>query len=302
MPMALRLCSAGMDVELRHLRALVAIAAEGSITAAAARLHVTQPALSRTLYQLEQRVGAHLVERTTRRLRLTAAGEAFHARAVGILADVEDALAEAAASPRPLRLGYVWAALGEHTTPLLRAWREAYPEVPLQVHRIDERTAGLVRGDVDLAVLRTAPDDGQLRVELLYSEPRLAALPVGHRFADRDRLTLADLCEETIALVDTVMATTTGSLWPAGVRPRSFVQTHNIDEWLTLIAGGGVAGVTTAGTAHTHAHPGVRFVPLTDAPPVPVFLVWPRRHSHRRTHDLVELARRVVAAPTRPAR
>jgi DNA-binding transcriptional LysR family regulator len=288
-----------MDVELRHLRALVAIAAEGTITGAAARLTMTQPALSRTLRQLEQRVGAQLVERSTRHLRLTPTGETFHARAVNILAAVDDALAEAAASPRPLRLGYVWAALGEHTTPLLRAWREAYPDVALQVHRIDDRTAGLVRGDVDIAVLRTVPPDEHLTVEVLYREPRRAVLPAGHPLAQRDALDLADLRHETIAAVDTGTATTSPELWPEAVRPTRFIQTHNIDEWLTLIAAGDAIGVTPAGTAHTHSHPGVRFVALRGAPTVPVYLVWPRRHAHRRTHDFVELARRVVATAPR---
>ena len=63
-----------MDVELRHLRALVTIAAEGTVTAAAVRLRITQPALSRTLHQLEQRVGAVLVDRSTRHLALTPTG------------------------------------------------------------------------------------------------------------------------------------------------------------------------------------------------------------------------------------
>ena len=288
-----------MDVELRHFRAMVAIAAEGTITGAAARLRMTQPALSRTLRQLEQRIGAHLVERSTRHLRLTPAGEVFHGRAVSILAAVDEALAEAAASPRPLRLGYVWAALGEHTTPLLRAWRAAYPQVPLHVYRIDDRTAGLTRGDVDVAVLRTVPDDDRLQITVLYHERRHAVLPAGHPLAERAELDLADLRHETVGLVETKTATTSPDLWPAEVRPQAFVETNNVDEWLTLIAAGGAVGVTPAGTAHTHTHPGVRFVPLTGVAPVPVYLVWPRRPSHRRTPDLIDLARRVVAAGPR---
>jgi hypothetical protein len=76
MPSLLRLCFVVMTVELRHLRAFVAIAAEGTITRAAARLHVTQPALSRTLRQLEAHLGARLIDRSTHHLQLTAAGHA----------------------------------------------------------------------------------------------------------------------------------------------------------------------------------------------------------------------------------
>jgi DNA-binding transcriptional LysR family regulator len=109
------LCSAVMNIELRHLRALAAIGDEGSITAAAAVLHVTQPALSRTLSQLEDRIGTQLVDRTTRSLELTPAGKVLWEKAHRILQSVEDAITEAAVGPAPLRAGYTWSALGRHT-------------------------------------------------------------------------------------------------------------------------------------------------------------------------------------------
>ncbi|BEL04106.1 hypothetical protein Q0Z83_022970 [Actinoplanes sichuanensis] len=92
-------------MELRHLRALAAIGDEGTISAAAAVLRISQPALSRTLDQLERRIGTTLVERTTRRLALTDAGRRLHERAHLILNQVDDALAEAAAEPQPLHVG-----------------------------------------------------------------------------------------------------------------------------------------------------------------------------------------------------
>ena len=81
-----------MNVELRHLRALTAIGEEGTITGAAAVLHISQPALSRTLEQLESRVGVRLVERTTRTLSLTDAGQQLYERAHLILRQLDDAL------------------------------------------------------------------------------------------------------------------------------------------------------------------------------------------------------------------
>ena len=68
------------DFELRHLRTMAAIAEEGTITGAAARLRITQPALSRTLRQLEQRVGTSLIDRSTRHLELTPAGRTLARR------------------------------------------------------------------------------------------------------------------------------------------------------------------------------------------------------------------------------
>src|SRR5258705_1886537 len=81
MPIRRRLCSTHMIVELRHLRCFLAIAKEGNLTRAAARLHLTQPALSRTLQQLEASLGLRLVDRSTHHLALTAAGQAFRDKA-----------------------------------------------------------------------------------------------------------------------------------------------------------------------------------------------------------------------------
>jgi DNA-binding transcriptional LysR family regulator len=280
-----------MNVELRHLRALVAVVDEGTVTAAAGRLRITQPALSRTLRQLEQRVGLTLVDRSTRHTTPTPAGLALCERARAILSAVDDAVAVAVTARRPLRLGYSWAALGRDTAPLLRSWRERHPDDdPVEVHRVEDRTAGLARGLVDLAVLRGEPGDPRLRADLrdarlqadaVGTEPRLAVLPDTHRLARRRRLTLADLADEPIAR--TPYGTTTVDLWPADHRPRDLVEVGNVDEWLTVIATGAAVGVTPAATRNVHAYPGVRYIPLTDAPPVTVYLAWPACPSHPRT-------------------
>ncbi|MFH8367909.1 LysR family transcriptional regulator [Streptomyces sp. NPDC018031] len=282
-----------MDVELRHLRALVAIGDEGTITGAAARLHITQPALSRTLHQLEQRLGNRLADRSTRHLELTPAGRQLYDEARAILAHVDAALAEAAAGPRPLRLGYTWAAFGPYTTPLLRSWRRDHPRVPVEVHRLDERTAGLSRGLVDVAVVRTAPSDPRVRFEALYEEEPLAALPEGHPLCGRDRLALTELFDQTIAVCP-LTGTTRADLWPPERRPRASVEVRNVDEWLTVIAAGDAVGVTAAGTSHVHPHPGVRYMPVSGAPPITVYLAWPVRPTHPSTADFLTLARAAV--------
>ncbi|WP_159041797.1 LysR family transcriptional regulator, partial [Streptomyces aureus] len=78
-----------MSIELRHLRCFLAIAEESSLTRAAARLHLTQPAVSRTLAALEHHLGARLVDRSTHHLALTAEGRAFQDRAAAALAAFE---------------------------------------------------------------------------------------------------------------------------------------------------------------------------------------------------------------------
>ncbi|MFJ9542243.1 LysR family transcriptional regulator [Streptomyces sp. NPDC101225] len=281
-----------MNVEVRHLRALVAIGEEGTITGAALALRVSQPALSRTLEQLERRLGVRLVERTTRRLALTEAGQRLWDQARHILGRLDDALAEAVgrADARPLRLAFAWAALGRHTVPLLRAWRERHPEAPVQVRRLDDPEAAVRRGAADVAVLRTRPagDSGLAHVVLAY-ERRMAAVPEGHPLAERESVHLADVAGELVALCATA-ATSGAELWPEDRRPRT-LQVPGVDEWLTVIATGEAVGVTAEGTVHHHPHPGVRYLPLADADPVTVHLAWPALPAHPATEAFLHLAR-----------
>ncbi len=288
-----------MNVELRHLRALAAIGDEGTVTGAALALHMSQPALSRTLDQLESRLGTCLVERTTRRLDLTDAGQRLWEHAHRILAQLDDALTEVAAGPRPLRVGFAWAALGKHTVPLLRAWRDEHPDTALQMRRCDDPEAELRRGLLHTAFVRTRPEPGTgLKSLALYSEPRVAAVPESDPLAGRETVRLGDLADQPVALCATA-ATSSAQLWPAERRPDTF-EVANVDEWLTTIATGDAVGVTAEGTGHSHPHPGVRYVPLTDADPVTVRLIWPRTPSHPATAELREHAARLLGSGGAP--
>lgn len=285
------------DVELRHLRALDALAEAGTVTAAAARLHMTQPALSRTLAQMETRVGVRLVDRSSRHLALTQAGTTLLEHARAILAHLDAALAEARTISRPLRLGYTCAVLGQQTVPLLRSWRRTYPHAPLEVVRRDNSTAGLATGDTDVAVLRTVPADPRIRTEALYTEGQVAAVSDDHPLADRDRVLLAELTvrqDLPLALWPGV-GTASPDLWPPEQRPVGTVEVGNVDEWLNLIATGGAFGLGAAGTAESHGHPGVRFLPVSDAPGATVYLAHPAHPVHPRTGDFLAMVREVVS-------
>ncbi|GHC78139.1 LysR family transcriptional regulator [Streptomyces flavofungini] len=284
-----------MTMELRHLRAFLAIAEEGTITRAATRLHTGQPALSRTLRQLETHLGVRLVDRSTHHLELTAAGRAFRDQAAAALAAVDTAFDPRSLAALPLRLGHPWAALGDLTLPLLRRWDEEHPGVPLELRRVDDRTAGLTRGKVDVALLRgelTAPD---LVTELLMREERVAVVPADSDLTARDALTLADLTPWPIAL-NTVAGTTTLDLWSTAARPEVVIEVTNTDEWLTAIAAGRAVGISTSATPRMHTHPAIAYRPLTDAPPVPLVLAWHRgTPAHPAIPDLIRLAHELVA-------
>jgi DNA-binding transcriptional LysR family regulator len=277
-------------LELAHLRTLVALAEEGTFTDAASRLGMSQPSVSRTLARLEATIGVLLVQRTTRSLRLTDAGQICYDAAVPVLLALDAMVDAAAGRVAPLRLGYSWAAFGAATSDILRAWRELYPDLPLEVHRIDDRSAGLTNGSVDVAISRDDVHDSGVRVEPIFREGRMAAVPTGSPLADRPTLALADLADEVIALVPTI-GTTTLDLWPAQERPRRFVEVANTDEWLMAIASSEAVGVTPESTPTQHPHPGVRFVPMPSAPRVTVSLVWPAGRAHPSLADFVSVVR-----------
>lgn len=282
-----------MTVELRHLRAFVAIADRGSITRAAAALHVSQPALSRTLAALESHLGVALVDRSTHHLVLTSDGEAFLAKTRVALRVVDDALDVARLHHWPLRLGHTWAALGAATTPLLRRWERRFPRTPLELHRIDEATAGLSTGAVDVAILRGPVAAPGLTTRLLTTEARVAAVPVDSPMALRTSLSLADLAGNPLVL-NTVSGTTRLQLWGDDAHPGPTVAVSNTDDWLATIAAGRGVGVTPEATPQMYANAGVAFVPLSDAPAVEVWLAWRDPPTHPLVPDLVRTAAELV--------
>lgn len=269
-----------MDIDIRQLRALVAIDDERSFTAAADVLGMSQASVSRSLAALEHELGTTLMHRTTRRVEPTEAGTAFAGTARRVLAELDRAAAEVRGERSVVRVGYAWAALGSHTTPLLRDWNRRNADTPLRLVRVNRRDAGLVDGLVDLAVVRHPLDRADLESELVGVEPRVVALPVDHPLADRDTVGLADLVPWVVG-VDRRAGTTSAELWTAaGLPAPPMTETGDVEEWLDLIAAGDAIGVTALATAHHYPRPGVVFVEVHDAPPIEVHLAWHRQHRH----------------------
>ncbi|MEV5159244.1 LysR family transcriptional regulator [Streptomyces sp. NPDC053728] len=284
----------GRGIEIRHLRAFLAIADEGSVTRAAGRLGVTQPVVSRTLASLEGHLGVRLVDRSTHHLALTPEGVTFRDKAAVAVGAFEEALDPGRLRHRPLRLGHAWSAFGPYTTPLLRTWQQRHPRTPLELLRIDDRTAGLARGEVDAALLRGPVDTPGLVTEVLFTEGRVAAVAADGPLAARASLSLADLTGGAVVL-NTVSGATTLDLWPPHHRPAATVTVANTDDWLTAIAAGRGSGVSGASTTGMHPHAGVVYVPLDDAPPLPVLLARRDGPGHPALPHLVALAREIVA-------
>ncbi|KUL36366.1 transcriptional regulator [Streptomyces sp. NRRL F-4489] len=277
-------------VELRQLRGFLAVAEDLSFTHAAARLRTGQPALTRAVRALEGALGVRLLERTTRRVALTDAGRRLYADLAPLLPRLTAAL-RSPAGPALLRLGFT--SLLPAACRALIADFEAATGAGVRLVRRDAPLAGLETGESDVAVVRgEVPADAGLRTVPLLREPRVAAVPrtaAPEALARRRVLDWAELAELPL-VVNTVTGTTRPDLWPADRRPRPACTAGNVDEWLEAVAAGHGVGVTTEAVAARHPHPGIRYVRLKNAPPVPVRLALPARDAHPLAAHFLALA------------
>jgi DNA-binding transcriptional LysR family regulator len=257
--------------DLRMLQSFVVIAEEGSITRAAARLHLTQQSLSVQLRRLEAQVGAPLLERSSRGVTPTAVGRVLLREAGPLLGAAARALdtvrRSAAGEDLDLRAGFLSSLANEVMPPVVRRFADRYPQTRLHTAdlAIAPLVAGVRGGTLDLAVSRPPLVD-DLHVDLLGSEAVVVALPSGHPLARRRQLRLADLEGERWVM-------TPRASWPpwhrqydrdfaaAGYRPLIERRSTTPQGLLALVAAG--VGITRlAASARSLRAGGVRFVPL----------------------------------------
>jgi DNA-binding transcriptional LysR family regulator len=276
-----------VELELKHLRCLVAIVDTGSFTDAAIDLGVSQAAVSRTLLALERILGMRLLHRTSRTVDPTTAGVQVLARARVLLNGADELIREAATGHTRLRIGHAWSALGRHTAEFQRRWHDRYPDIELHLVRHNTPTGGLAEGLCDLAVIRTPIELGRWSHALVGHERRYLALAADDPWARRRSIRLDEVPSRTLVL-DRRTGTTTLDLWPEGDRP-AVHYIHDIDDWLAAIATGRCVGVTPQSTATQYRRDGIIYRPLRAADPVPVHLIWRRHDPHPATHAAVAL-------------
>ena len=300
-------------MELRQLRYLVALAEERHFTRAAAREHIAQPALSQQIRRLEAEVGLALVERTTRKVAMTDAGELLVARARRILAEVEDAQAElgtlAGVKGGRLAVGALHTMGPVDLSLLLSSFHGNHPAVELTVReQSSEELAEMLRDDViDLAFLSVTEhiQSRGLELQRLVTEELVAVLPTQHPLATRERVRLADLAGDPFIsfragsrlreLLDSAAA-------EAGFEPRITLESNESRRIRSLVSGGlGVAILPRSDAAGPGA-------PVAVAPLVEPALTRDvtlasragRRHSPA-AHAFLALTRRVYDTTPQPA-
>lgn len=195
-----------LSIELRHLRHFVAVAEELHFARAAQRLGIEQFPLSQSIRNLEAELGTKLFQRTTRRTWMTRAGNRFYHEAHRILRDI-DAAAAAARRDDVEELDVVRLALGEDLasepfTRLLFELEHHNPKLELEVRELfHSEAARLVRdGGADVAITLNPRTEPELKRVRGWSEPLMVVAPIGHAFADRDKIGLRELTDHTLAL------------------------------------------------------------------------------------------------------
>jgi LysR family transcriptional regulator for metE and metH len=234
-----------MHLELRHLRTIRAIAREGGLARAAAVLNITQSALSHQVRGLEDQAGVELVERGTRPMRLSAAGQRLLRLAERVLPEVE-AMEEEFVALRSGKTGRLHIAIECHACfdwlfVVLEQFRHAWPEVDVDIRPGLAFAAlpALQRGEVDL-VVSSDPEDlpGVVFNPLFDYEPRLVAA-AGNPLAGRDEIAAEDLRDQMLLAypVDrTRLDVFTELLIPARVEPRGIRPVELTAVILMLVA------------------------------------------------------------------
>jgi len=223
-----------MNIELRDLQMVAAVAASGSVTRAAGDLHRTQSAISHQLRSIEERLGTALFLRVGKRMVVTAAGERVLAAARRVLEDVtateEEVRRLGARQAGILRVcaqcntGYHW------LPPLVEVFHRRFPmvDVSLAVECTVRPLEALLEGKLDVAIVTQSVDHDQIRVRPLFEDEHAAIVAPDHPFAKRQFVRPEDFSSERLLLYSSSpddSFTIQRILRPAGVTPRrvSFV-------------------------------------------------------------------------------
>ncbi|MFD7033761.1 LysR family transcriptional regulator [Streptomyces sp. NPDC059917] len=261
-------------MELRTLRYFVAVAEELHFGRAAARLHMSQPPLSRAVKQLEGDVGAALFHRSATGVTLTAAGSALleEARALLARADRARLRVAAAAGATTLTLGVLGGGTDPGATRLAAAFRRRHPATDVRIRESDltDPTCGLRAGLVDVALTRGPFDGSGLSVHALRADPVGVVLRSDDPLAGRDRLDPADLADRRWFRFPAGTDPVWQAYWHGG-EPREGPVVRGVQECLQAVLWNGTVGMMPLGH---HLPEGLVVVPLPDMAPSRVVVAW----------------------------
>jgi DNA-binding transcriptional LysR family regulator len=291
-----------VDLDLRLVGYFVAVAEHRHFGRAAAALRVAQPSLSRQIRRLEQQIGVRLFDRTPQSTRLTDAGEVFLPRAKSLLRSAVQATAQArgAAQPSRIVIGYTPSMI---ITPAVRALRREHPDADVETVHLDwnQQRDALLDHRVDAVVCTVPFSTDQLHVTILYDEPRVVLLPIDHRLAGRQSVTIDDIADEPIPKFR-YCDPAWNDFWridprPDGRRAPEGPILETLEDGLELVAAGQAVAITTV--SYQRLRPDVTTVPLEGVRPIHVVVASRAGDRSRLVAAFRKLAAVHLTAPAR---
>ncbi|MFH9424011.1 LysR family transcriptional regulator [Streptomyces sp. NPDC017529] len=277
-------------MELRTLRYFVAVAEELHFGRAAARLHMSQPPLSRAIRQLESEVGGALFVRSPAGVTLTAVGAVLLDEARALLDQAESLRVRvaAAAGAATVTVGVLGDSADPGATRLAAAYRRRHPHVEVRIRETDltDPACGLHADRVDVALTRRPFDETGLSVRELRTDPVGALLRADDPLARRGSLTLADLADRRWF----VFPQGTDPLWQSywnGGQPREGPVVRAVVECRQAVLWNGTVGMTLL---DHEPGAGLTVVPLADMPPSPMVAAWRAGDTNPLVRSLVRIA------------
>jgi LysR family transcriptional regulator, benzoate and cis,cis-muconate-responsive activator of ben and cat genes len=235
-------------LELRQIRYFAAVAEELSFTRAAARLNVSQPPLSQQIAHLEEELAARLFERTSRSVQLTEAGKALLPHVHAILQRIEEARVHVKRVAQGIEGRVNIGLSGSHFLgpfpQFIKHYRTVRPAVDVALHEMApaQQLAGIRDGRIDLSFERGMPTHEDLVGHLLWRDPAVVAMPLGHPLAARASIRLAELRDEDFVSLRIGSSTFQSQVYDAcvteGFEPRVVQQVLEVPAVLNLVAAG----------------------------------------------------------------
>jgi DNA-binding transcriptional LysR family regulator len=289
-------------LDLRLVEYFIAVAEELHFGHAAERLHIAQPSLSQQIRRLEAQLGVSLLERNSRNVHLTPAGQALLQEGRKTLSQAQHAIqtARAAGAPR-LTVGFYGSAASELLPDVLRDFSERLPAIEVSVRELLLGSIhDILDGSVNIAFTRLLTGQTELEVEALTQEPRLAALPSTHPLASHQSLTFADLRDESFVINPVARQDGPPPRWLAEqerheLPGRVAAEATSLQEILALVAAGRGVCLVPQAVAHHYPRADLTYVPVTDADPAVVSLAWRRGAICPAVKAFIEASRRVAA-------
>lgn len=260
-------------MELRHLRYFTAVVQWKGYREASRRLHVAQPAISRTVSDLEEELGLRLFSRVKRLAQLTPEGEAFYAEAVRTLAQAELAIDTAKRAAKgeigKLSIGFLGSATYVFLPELVRRFKSQHPDIHLTLQELTplQQEDAFDKGQIDIGLTRalTTEQSKMFSSRHLYYDPMMAVLPVSKAVRTK-RVGISDLATESFVLFHRAGApplfdTILGMCNQAGFSPRVKCEPNMMQTVLSIVEAEQGISIVPACVRNLRSH-GIRFYRL----------------------------------------